>query len=164
MEILAPAGSPESLQAAVRAGADAVYLGGGSFSARAFAHNFDDNALREAVRYCHARGVRVHLAVNTLLRDEEIERAVEFVRFACTLPVDAVLVQDTGLLLRLRECAPALPLHASTQMSLHTPQGGQNSSGSFSPGPPAIQIARKLRSPSLTALKIAVRSAQLVGV
>ena len=123
MEILAPAGSPESLQAAVRAGADAVYLGGGSFSARAFAHNFDDNALREAVRYCHARGVRVHLAVNTLLRDEEIERAVEFVRFACTLPVDAVLVQDTGLLLRLRECAPALPLHASTQMSLHTPQG-----------------------------------------
>ena len=102
MEILAPAGSPESLQAAVRAGADAVYLGGGSFSARAFAHNFDDNALREAVRYCHARGVRVHLAVNTLLRDEEIERAVEFVRFACTLPVDAVLVQDTGLLLRLR--------------------------------------------------------------
>lgn len=123
MEILAPAGSPESLQAAVRAGADAVYLGGGSFSARAFAHNFDDNALREAVRYCHARGVRVHLAVNTLLRDEEIERAVEFVRFACTLPVDAVLVQDTGLLLRLRDCAPSLPLHASTQMSLHTPQG-----------------------------------------
>ena len=123
MEILAPAGSPESLQAAVRAGADAVYLGGGSFSARAFAHNFDDDALRSAVRYCHARGVRVHLAVNTLLRDEELERAVEFVRFACTLPVDAVLVQDTGLLLRLRACAPALPLHASTQMSLHTPSG-----------------------------------------
>ena len=123
MEILAPAGSPESLQAAVRAGADAVYLGGGSFSARAFAHNFDDDALRSAVRCCHARGVRVHLAVNTLLRDEELERAVEFVRFACTLPVDAVLVQDTGLLLRLRACAPALPLHASTQMSLHTPSG-----------------------------------------
>ena len=123
MEILAPAGSPESLQAAVRAGADAVYLGGGAFSARAFAHNFDDDALREAVRYCHARGVRVHLAVNTLLRDDELPRAVEFVRFACTLPVDAVLVQDTGLLLRLRACAPDLPLHASTQMSLHTPQG-----------------------------------------
>ena len=96
----------KALQAAVRAGADAVYLGGGSFSARAFAHNFDDNALREAVRYCHARGVRVHLAVNTLLRDEEIERAVEFVRFACTLPVDAVLVQDRGC---CSACATAHP-------------------------------------------------------
>ena len=72
MEILAPAGSPESLAAAVRAGADAVYLGADSFSARASAHNFDSQALREAVRYCHARGVRVHLALNTLLLEDEL--------------------------------------------------------------------------------------------
>ena len=123
LEILAPAGSPESLQAAVRAGADAVYLGGPSFSARASAQNFSLEGLREAVRGCHARGVRVHLAVNTLLRDDELPRALELIRFACSLPVDAVLVQDLGLLLRLRACAPELPLHASTQMSLHTPQG-----------------------------------------
>ena len=123
LEILAPAGSPESLRAAVRAGADAVYLGGPSFSARASAQNFSLDGLREAVRGCHARGVRVHLAVNTLLRDDELPRALELIRFACSLPVDAVLVQDLGLLLRLRACAPELPLHASTQMSLHTPQG-----------------------------------------
>lgn len=125
MEILAPAGSPESLAAAVRAGADAVYLGADSFSARASAHNFDSQALREAVRYCHARGVRVHLALNTLLLEDELPRAVELARYACTLPVDAVLVQDPGLLLRLRACAPQLPLHASTQMSLHTPAGAR---------------------------------------
>ena len=92
MEILAPAGSPESLTAAVRAGADAVYLGASSFSARANAHNFDNEALAEAVRYCHAYGVKVYLAVNTVLRDEELPAALELVAYACQLPVDAVLV------------------------------------------------------------------------
>lgn len=123
IEVLAPAGSSESLTAAVRAGADAVYLGGVSFSARAAAKNFDNDALKSAVEYCHTRGVKVYLAVNTVLLQDELDKALDFLRFACTLPVDAVLVQDTGLLRLLRKCAPELPLHASTQMSVHTPCG-----------------------------------------
>lgn len=122
-EVLSPAGSPESLTAAVRAGADAVYLGAGSFSARASARNFTKEELAQAVRFCHARGVRVHLAVNTLLRDEELPAALDLIQYACALPVDAVLVQDVGLLYLLRRCCPQLPLHASTQMSIHAPAG-----------------------------------------
>lgn len=123
MEVLAPAGSPESLTAAVRAGADAVYLGGSLFSARAGAKNFDDGELKDAVQYCHARGVKVYLAVNTLLLEHELPKALELIRYACTLPVDALLVQDTGLIWLLQKCAPNLRLHASTQMSIHTPLG-----------------------------------------
>ena len=122
-EVLAPAGGPESLQAAVRAGADAVYLGASAFSARANAQNFDGQALKEAVSYCHARGVKVYLALNTLLQENELLPALELLQYACTLPVDAVLVQDMGLFLLARACAPGMPMHASTQMSLHTPAG-----------------------------------------
>ena len=123
MEVLSPAGSPESLTAAVRAGADAVYLGGASFSARASAKNFDDGELKAAVEYCHTRGVKVYLAVNTILLQNELQKALDFIRFACALPVDAILVQDTGLIWLLQKCAPGLRLHASTQMSIHTPCG-----------------------------------------
>ncbi len=122
-EILAPAGSPESLTAAVRAGADAVYLGASSFSARASAKNFNDDELKEAVSYCHTRGVKVYLAVNTVLLDQELAQALDLIRYACSLAVDAVLVQDTGLLWLLRKCAPELSVHASTQMGIHTPMG-----------------------------------------
>ena len=124
-EILAPAGSMESLVAAVRSGATAVYLGGQAFSARAAAHNFDRDALRQAVEYCHVRGVAVHLAVNTLLLEDELPAALEFAAFACSLPVDAIIVQDVGLFSLLRRCAPDLPLHASTQMSVHSPAGAR---------------------------------------
>lgn len=123
MEVLAPAGGWEALEAAVRAGADAVYLGGQAFGARASAKNFSREELKAAVEYCHARGVRVHVTVNTLLKDHELDSALDFVQFLCALPVDAVLVQDMGLWRLLRQRAPALPLHASTQMSLHTPAG-----------------------------------------
>lgn len=123
IEVLAPAGSAEALQAAVFAGADAVYLGGPAFGARAHAKNFSPEELREAVAFCHARGVRVHVTVNTLLKDGEIHAALDWVKFLCALPVDAVLVQDMGLFSLLRERAPDLPLHGSTQMSLHTPAG-----------------------------------------
>ena len=122
-EILAPAGGPEALRAAVFAGADAVYLGGPSFGARANAQNFSKEQLAEAVAFCHGRGVAVHVTVNTLLKDGELPQAVDFVEFLCSLPVDAVLVQDMGLFARLRRQAPELPIHASTQMSLHTPAG-----------------------------------------
>lgn len=123
VEVLSPAGGKEALEAAVRAGADAVYLGGPQFGARAGAQNFSYEELSRAVEYCHQRGVRVHVTVNTLLKDSELPEALSFVEFLCSLPVDAVLVQDLGLLSLLRERAPGLPLHASTQMSLHTPGG-----------------------------------------
>ncbi len=125
MEILAPAGGPEALKAAVFAGADAVYLGGPAFGARANAKNFTRDELRQAVEFCRARGVRVHVTVNTLVKDRELPDALELVSYLCSLPVDAVLVQDMGLFSLLRERAPELPLHASTQMSLHTPGGAK---------------------------------------
>ena len=123
IEVLAPAGNPEALRAAVYAGADAVYLGGPAFGARAHARNFSLEELREAVRFCHGRGVRVHVTVNTLLKDSEIEEAMGLLSVLCELGADAVLVQDMGLFSLLRDRAPDLPLHASTQMSLHTPGG-----------------------------------------
>lgn len=121
IEILAPAGSPESLLPAVRLGADAVYLGGSHFNARANAGNFDREALKSAVDYCHARGVNVYLTANTLVRDDELPEAMEFLEYACSLPVDALIVQDVGLASLIHAAAPKMRLHASTQMSVHTP-------------------------------------------
>lgn len=111
----------EQLVASVRAGADAVYLGAGKFNARQSASNFDGELLSEAVAYCHERGVKLYLAMNTLLFDEEIEGARELAALACALGVDAVIVQDIGLAALLHQCAPDMPLHASTQMTIHNP-------------------------------------------
>ena len=122
-ELLAPAGSPEALRAAVQSGADAVYLGWGDFNARRGAKNFSDEEFAEALVYCHARGVRVFLTLNTLLTDQELPRARAAAAEACRLGVDAVLVQDWGLLDLLRRSLPDLPLHASTQMSVFTSGG-----------------------------------------
>lgn len=129
-ELLSPAGSPESLTAAVRAGADAVYLGVGMFNARRNARNFtidqtDDAAcsLAEAVSFCHTRGVKVHLALNTLVRDREMVEAMRIAEAACACGVDALIVQDRGLARLIRTAAPTMPLHASTQLSCHTPSG-----------------------------------------
>ena len=122
-EILAPAGSSEALEAAVRCGADAVYLGAGRFNARRNAQNFSTAALREAVETCHARNVRVHLALNTLVRQEELPDAMAAAEEACALGVDALIIQDMGLARRIRAAAPSMPLHASTQLSCHTPAG-----------------------------------------
>lgn len=124
-EILAPVGSPQALLPAVRLGADAVYLAGRSFGARANAKNFDEEQLKAAVEYCHARGVKVYLAVNTLLKDGELPGALSFVEYACSLPVDACIVQDLGLAAKIREGAPEMRLHGSTQMSVHTPAGAR---------------------------------------
>ena len=122
-ELLSPAGSPEALRAAVQSGADAVYLGMGSFNARRSAKNFSEEDFAAALRYCHERGVRVFLTLNTLLSDRELPEALESARLASRLGVDAVLVQDWGLFALLREALPDLPLHASTQMSLFTSGG-----------------------------------------
>ena len=125
IEILAPAGSPESLVPAVRLGADAVYLGAKQFSARGNAGNFDREALKEAVEYCHIRGVKIYLAINTLMRDEELQGALALAEYAASLPVDALIVQDVGFASLVRSAAPGLRLHGSTQMSVHTPLGAQ---------------------------------------
>ena len=125
LELLSPAGSPEALRAAVQSGCGAVYLGWGAFNARRGAKNFTDEEFAAAIRYCHVRGVRVFLTLNTLVTDRELPAALDAARTACRLGVDSVLVQDWGLFSLLRETLPDLPLHASTQMSLFT-SGGAN--------------------------------------
>lgn len=125
IEILAPAGGFDSVIAAVRSGADAVYIGAKAFSARASAHNFDAEEMRECVRYCHQRGVKVHLALNTLIFDDEITQALELVKTAAAADIDALIVQDLGLVSLIKRIVPDLPLHASTQLSVHTPYGAR---------------------------------------
>ena len=129
MEILSPAGSPEALRAAVCAGADAVYLGFGQFNARRGAKNFTRDEFAAAVSYCHLRGVKVYLTLNTLCSDREMAQAVDCAVQASQLGADAVLVQDMGLVRSLRQCAPDLPLHASTQMTLHSLDGVKQAAG-----------------------------------
>lgn len=122
-EILAPAGSLDALKAAVRCGANAVYLGGKAFNARRNASNFSDEELAEAVAYCHARNVKVYLTLNTLVADGEIEGVYEAVKSACTARVDALILQDLGLAAIVRRVSPSMPIHASTQMSVQGIEG-----------------------------------------
>ena len=118
-EVLAPAGSRQALEAAVRAGADAVYLGLTDFNARRTAGNFDAAALQEAAAFCRARGVKCYLAFNTELLDGELPRAEQALRAAGAAGVDAVIVQDLAAAALVRRCVPGAALHASTQMSVH---------------------------------------------
>lgn len=122
-EILAPAGSFESLTAAVRCGANAVYLGGKYLNARRNAANFSEEELKKAVDYCHARNVKVYLALNTLVSDNESKTAYKAIECACNASVDALILQDIGLAATVRQVAPAMPLHASTQMSVQSIEG-----------------------------------------
>ncbi len=123
LELLAPAGSMEALRAAVQNGADAVYLGCGSFNARQSAKNFTPQALTEAVKYCHIRGVAVHLTLNTLVSDKELTEVAALIRHAAQSGVDAFIVQDLGVIRLCREIAPHIPLHGSTQMTVHSLSG-----------------------------------------
>ena len=125
MELLSPAGRWEAMEAAVQNGADAVYLGCGPFNARRGAENFTPEQLPEAVRYCHLRGVKVYLTVNTLLSDRELPQAEELLRLASRCGVDGVIVQDWGLAALARKAVPDLPLHGSTQMTVHTLAGAE---------------------------------------
>ena len=122
-EILAPAGSQESLVAGVRCGANAVYLGGKVLNARRNAGNFNDEELENAVRYCHQRGVKVYLTMNTLCRDDEMEEAYKLVKKALSFGVDAFIVQDIGVIKMIKSCFPNARIHGSTQMSISTPEG-----------------------------------------
>ena len=123
IEILAPAGGFDSVIAAVRSGADAVYVGQKQFSARASAKNFDADELKRAVAYCHIHGVKVYVTVNTIVFDEELEALSAAIRTAAEADVDALIVQNMGVARLARQIAPDLPLHASTQMSVHTASG-----------------------------------------
>lgn len=125
IEILAPAGGFDSVVAAVRSGADAVYVGEKSFSARASAQNFDADELKKAVAYCHIHGVKVYVTVNTVIFDDEFEKLKNVVITAASADADALIVQNMGVARLARMIAPDLPLHASTQMSVHTASGVQ---------------------------------------
>lgn len=124
-EILAPAGGEEQLRAAVTCGADAVYLGVRSFNARAGAENFDETTLPQTVGWCHARGVKVYITLNTLITDRELPRWERTLDAAAAAGVDGVIVQDIGLAALIRRRYPTLPLHGSTQMVIHNLAGAK---------------------------------------
>ena len=125
LELLAPAGSMEALRAAVQNGANAVYLGCGQFNARQSAKNFTPQTLTEAIKYCHIRGVAVHLTLNTLVSDKESQEAAALIRHAAASGVDAFIVQDLGIVQLCKQIAPHIPLHGSTQMTVHSLAGVQ---------------------------------------
>lgn len=122
VELLAPAGSERAAQAAVQSGADAVYIGGQQFSARKSADNFTLEQIRDLTAYCHLRGVAVHVAVNTLVKEKEADKFLAYIQELNSIGVDALIIQDIGMASKVRAMCPDLPLHASTQMtaaSLH---------------------------------------------
>ncbi len=122
-EILAPVGSAESLYAAVRAGADAVYMGTKNFNARIKADNFSNEEIRQAIEYCHARNVKVNVTMNTLISDDELPEAMRTVEKLCRWGADALIIQDLGFAAAVKKAAPELERHASTQMSVQTVEG-----------------------------------------
>jgi len=119
IELLAPAGTYESLTAAINGGADAIYLGGSMLNARMRAKNFDNNELEKAVKLCHSRGVRVYVTLNTIVFDKECDDVIRYVGFLYSIGVDALIVADIGLAQLIHQLFPLFPLHASTQMSGH---------------------------------------------
>ena len=123
VELLAPAGSMESLIAAINNGADAIYLGGSKFSARAYASNFDNETMMKAVDYAHSYGVKVYVTMNTLLKQSELKEALKYVGYLYEIGVDALIIQDTGLINLSKKVYPEFELHASTQMTVHNGEG-----------------------------------------
>ena len=123
-ELLAPAGSLESLKAAVNAGADAVYIGGTKFGARAYANNLTEEDMKWAIDYAHLHGVALYMTINTLLKEKELEKDLyDYVKPYYEQGLDAVIVQDIGVLKALSEWFPDLPLHVSTQMTVAGQEG-----------------------------------------
>ncbi|KAB3529807.1 U32 family peptidase [Alkaliphilus serpentinus] len=123
IELLAPAGSYEALKAALQSGADAVYLGGQAFNARAYASNFDRETLKEAVEYAHIRDMKVYVTINTLIKDFEMNHLLDYVAYLYSIDVDALIIQDIGVLSVVSKAFPDFELHASTQMTLHNSYG-----------------------------------------
>ena len=139
-ELLAPAGDMKALVGAIEAGADAVYVGGKKFGARAFAKNFDDEELKTAVELCHSRGVRLYVTVNTLIYQKELADALSYVGMLSDIGVDALIVCDLGLIKLIREKYPHMELHASTQMGIHNSIGADEA---YSLGCKRVVIARE---------------------
>ena len=125
IELLAPVGDFECLKAAVQNGADSVYFGGSLFNARAAATNFDDEELQRVINYCALRDVRTHMTLNILIKDSEFKDAIMMAKKAYELGVNALIVQDIGLAQVLMKLFPDLPIHASTQMTVHNLEGVQ---------------------------------------
>lgn len=123
VELLAPVGSFDALVAAVQNGANAVYLGGKKFGARQYANNFDEEALIKAVEYCHIRGIKIYVTVNTLVSDQELKDFTQYIGFLYNIDIDAVIIQDLGVLKYIRESFPDFEVHASTQMTIHNLEG-----------------------------------------
>ena len=149
IEILAPVGSEEMLHAAVFSGADAVYLGFSGFNARTSAGNFDADSLKEAVRFCHVRGVKVHVALNTTVYGTELAQLADAVRAVAASGADAVICQDLAVAKLIGEIAPELPRHGSTQMSVHTLQGALELKDL---GFTRVVLARELSLPEVEAI------------
>lgn len=148
-ELLSPAGDMSALVAAVSAGADAVYVGGRRFGARAFAKNFDMDELSLAVKICHAAGVRLYVTVNTLIHGREMDDALEYIRGLYEIGIDAVIVCDMGLIRRIRQEIPALELHASTQMGIHNSFGADFA---YSLGIERVVLARECSAKDILAI------------
>ena len=123
VELLSPVGSKESLLASIENGADAVYLGGKLFNARKYATNFDDDELKEVVTYAHLRGVKVYVVVNIILRDDELREAIDYIINLYNIDVDALIIQDLGLLRTIKAILPDFEVHGSTQMSINNFMG-----------------------------------------
>lgn len=140
-ELLSPAGDFECLVAAVSAGADAVYVGGKRFGARAYAKNFDTEELTRAVKYCHLHGVKLYVTVNTLVYDKEMAEVVNFARTLYEIGVDALIIADVGAIAEIRRAVPRLELHASTQMSVHNTLGAD---AAYELGASRVVLAREL--------------------
>ena len=124
-EILAPCGSPDAVEAAVNSGCDAVYLGTKVFSARQGCKNFTRDELHDAVRLCHTNGVKIYQAINTLIFDSQTEQAANELKQACDMGIDGIIVQDLGVIALAKSICPDMPLHASTQMTIHTVSGAE---------------------------------------
>jgi len=158
MELLAPAGSWEALLAAVNNGADAVYLGGPRFSARQGAPNFDRPRMEQAVRYAHGHGCKVYVTVNTLIGNQEFSAGLDYLFELASLGADAVIVQDMGLLHAARSLLPSLPIHASTQMTIHNQAGAAFLNAH---GVDRIVLARELSASEIKTIHDEVPGVQL---
>jgi len=157
LELLAPAGNWDALAAALENGADAVYLGGQDFNARQSAGNFTVDMIKKAVEYAHLRNAKIYVTVNTLLHSQELNKVLDYVFELYNLDIDAVIIQDLGLLSLLRELLPDLDIHASTQMTVHNAEGVNLL---HQQGVKRVVLARELTLPEIKTIKDSV-SAEL---
>ena len=145
-ELLSPAGDMQCLYAAVKGGADAIYVGGKAFGARAYAKNFSIDELAAAAKYCHLHGVKLYVTVNTLVYDKEMEELSDFVAELWRVGVDAVITADLGAIGEIKRRVPGMPIHASTQMSVHNTDGAD---AAFMLGCERVVVARELSSDNI---------------